>query len=175
MKNPTDELAVVVGNMEIPASKFVDALADAVLARLQDPFRIEHHLGLNGHDAEVRAWLACYDRVEDALHVIESRAGRSKRRKRRCAPEIRALLPVKRTILKRLAAIGVHPMPFTEFVDYSRYEPIETVPTSVRENNGRVVEVVRIGFMAGDRVIRLQQCVVMRYTQPLDAGSAAKE
>jgi hypothetical protein len=111
----------------------------------------------------VRCLLACYDRTEDVLQVMESRCGASKRRWRRQRPLLQTLRSVQRSLLRLLESHDVRPMETQERVDFRLHEPVHVVHTPRREDEGRIVEVVLRGFVNANGVVRLQQVVVFKF------------
>jgi len=147
---------------------FVQAVAERTAAEVSRR--------LNGHKAkpgaptqadtkseEMAAIIKCYDSLHDALRIIQCRSGVSKRQKRRRQPELRALLVAERVLLRHLEALGVCPMQLTDKVDYRLHEVLDTEPTCGAGEDGRVFEVCRRGFVCAERVLRMQQVVVLKY------------
>lgn len=157
---------VTLEELEHLVRRTAEAAAEATVARL----------GVTAPDgdsgAEVRTLVALSDRVEDALHALYCRIGQSKRQRKRRAPDIRALAVVHRSILQRLNVLGVTPMPSAKRADFALHEPIELVPTQDRAQEGVVVDIVRRGFLRGNRVLRLQQVSVLTFVPPRQHGNA---
>lgn len=113
--------------------------------------------------APVRHLLACYDRIDDVLQIVESQCGASKQRRRRQRPLIRTLKHVEESLLKVMETLDIRPMELQDRVDFRLHEPVEVLHTHRVEDEGRIVDVVRRGFMNADGVVRAQQVVVLKF------------
>jgi hypothetical protein len=134
----------------------------------------------NGQGAEVRTLINCFDQVEDALRIVRSRTGVSKRQHKRRAPELQRLSVLRRTLLFRLAQLEVHPMQETEKVDFRLHEVAYTTPTHDPGKDGVIDEVIWTGFLRNHhQVARSQQVIVFKYTPPrvktVEAANQNKE
>lgn len=77
----------------------------------------------------------------------------------------KALMVVHRRILGLLARLGVEPIQQTSGrADFHLHEPVRVVPTSDNfEDDGLILEVVRTGYVAGNRVVRPALVSVLKY------------
>lgn len=72
---------------------------------------------------------------------------------------------------KRAESMGLQPIPATgHFFDPGLHEAIDLVPTTDREADGKVIEEVRAGWKAGERVIRPARVRVARFVPTPDGG-----
>jgi len=68
---------------------------------------------------------------------------------------------VRQQFMQRLEALGITPLdPLNQPFDPARHEAVTTVPTSVPNDEEKVVGVVRRGYMIGDEVLRPAQVAV---------------
>jgi len=113
--------------------------------------------------AAVHHLLACYDRIDDALQIVESQCGASKQRRRRQRPLVRTLRHVQGTLLRIMETLHIRPMELQDRVDFRLHEPVGVLHTQRVEDEGRIVDVVRRGFVNTNGVVRSQQVVVLKF------------
>ena len=142
------------------------ATAETIYNRLvaQNGNDVSEHQQLDA--VVIRQLLACYDRLEEVLQMVKSRSGISKRQRRRQRPLLRTLQNVQATLVKVLEASDMHPMELTERVDFSIHDVVGVFPTRRESDGGRIVELVRRGFMHTDRIFRHQRVIVLKYAPP---------
>lgn len=71
---------------------------------------------------------------------------------------------------KRLEAMGLRKIPSVgQLFDPQIHEAIDLVPTSDRDEDGKVLEEVRAGWAAGERIVRAARVRVGRYVPPAQA------
>ncbi|MBI5090912.1 MAG: hypothetical protein HZB26_00545 [Candidatus Hydrogenedentes bacterium] len=74
------------------------------------------------------------------------------------------LTNIIQTNLERLAELGIVALPYPERVDYNLHLPVRVQITHLPEEDGRVVEMSRRGFMRNGLVFRTAHVTVLKYS-----------
>jgi len=117
----------------------------------------------NALEDEIRHVVGISDHLERMISIGRAYTGISKRQKKRVAHENRELAILVRKNLARLAVLGLKPIACGDRIDYARHEPLDWVPTRNPDDDGKIVEVVRTGYMADSRVWRPALVVILKY------------
>lgn len=119
-------------------------------------------------DHHIRQFIWMNDRLQDIRQTLV-RGSRSKRRRKRLlrGPCVRHIDAMMKQNLVHLEALGVRPMDALEYVDYAVHVPLQVVPTSRPEYNGRIRCVDRMGYIKDDgRILRSALVTVMKFQPP---------